>query len=230
MAKQPSKGVVAYRELRKRIVSGVLPPGSRLQQYDLADELEMSITPLREAIRQLASEGWIHMETHRDARVAETSDDEARELLEVRYALEPLAAELAAMRRTDADLIEIRSTAKALLPVTLDTSEEAFHAHRAFHTSIFKAAHNTVLLGSLEDVWDKSDRYRRLSTNYPADDGARAVDFAQHHRLAKLIEEGDGPAAAELSREHIRNSLSAIRTGALSGSLDNNGAFKFGAH
>ncbi|MDU0478696.1 GntR family transcriptional regulator [Staphylococcus chromogenes] len=215
MAKAPSKGVIAYHELRKRIISGQLPPGSRLQQYELADELKMSITPLREAIRQLASEGWIRMETHRDATVADTNDAEARELLEVRYALEPLAAELAALRRTEEDLLEIRATAKALLPVSLESGEEAITAHRAFHTAIFTSAHNDVLTKTLEDIWDKSDRYRRLSLTYPADDGGRAVDFAQHHRLAKLIEEGDGPQAAELSREHIRNSLSAMRTGAL---------------
>ncbi|WP_222844541.1 GntR family transcriptional regulator [Saccharomonospora sp. CUA-673] len=99
-----SKGALAYRELRRRIISGELEPGSRLSQYELAEELGMSITPLREGIRQLASEEWLHMDTYRDVRVAPVNAEEARELLEVRLLLEPTATELAAQRRTDAEI------------------------------------------------------------------------------------------------------------------------------
>ncbi|PTG91845.1 GntR family transcriptional regulator, partial [Staphylococcus capitis] len=58
-----SKGAIAYTELRRRTLSGDLAPGSRLSQYDLAEEMGMSITPLREAVRQLASEEWVEVDT-----------------------------------------------------------------------------------------------------------------------------------------------------------------------
>src|SRR6476619_4906372 len=99
-----SKSDVAYHELRRMILSGELPAGSRLAQYVLAEKLQMSITPLREAIRRLSSEDLIELDNHKDARVATISAPEARQLFEVRLALDPAAVELAAQRRTDDDI------------------------------------------------------------------------------------------------------------------------------
>ena len=82
-----SKSDVAYHELRRMILSGELAAGSRLAQYVLAEQLGMSITPLREAIRRLNSEGLIELDNHKDARVSTISAPEARELFEVRLAL-----------------------------------------------------------------------------------------------------------------------------------------------
>ena len=79
-----SKSDVAYAELRRLILLGALPAGSRLPQYELAATLNMSITPIREAIRRLSSEGLIDLDTHKDARVASISAEEARQLFEVR--------------------------------------------------------------------------------------------------------------------------------------------------
>src|SRR5215212_4286854 len=78
-----SKSDVAYAELRRWILSGDLAPGSRLAQYELATSLNMSITPLREAIRKLSSENLVDLDTHRDARVASIRSAEARQLFEV---------------------------------------------------------------------------------------------------------------------------------------------------
>ena len=99
-----SKSDVAYAELRRLILSGGLPAGSRLSQYELAEQMRMSITPLREAIRRLSGEGLIELDNHRDARVSSIGADEARQLFEVRLALEPAAVALAAERRTDDDI------------------------------------------------------------------------------------------------------------------------------
>ena len=88
-----SKSDVAYHELRRMILGGELPAGSRLAQYVLAEQLRMSITPLREAIRRLSSEGLIELDNHKDARVSTISAPEARELFEVRLALDPAAVE-----------------------------------------------------------------------------------------------------------------------------------------
>ncbi|WP_368680921.1 GntR family transcriptional regulator [Rhodococcus opacus] len=157
-----SKGDVAYGELRRLILSGELAPGSRLAQYELADSLKMSITPLREAIRRLSSEGLVEMDSHRDVRVAQMSAQEARQLFEVRLSLDPTAAELAAARRTDQDILFMRSALSRLVPVTRQWGEEGLQAHREFHRALYVASHNDVLIRLLDDVWDKSDRYRRV--------------------------------------------------------------------
>ena len=113
-----SKSDVAYAELRRLILSGGLPAGSRLSQYELAEQMRMSITPLREAIRRLSGEGLIELDNHKDARVSSIGADEARQLFEVRLALEPAAVALAAERRTDDDIAIMRATLADLVPVT----------------------------------------------------------------------------------------------------------------
>lgn len=219
-----SKGALAYRELRRRIISGELAPGSRLSQYELADELQMSITPLREAIRQLASQEWLQMDTYRDVRVAPVDAHEARELVEVRLLLEPTATELAAQRRTDAEISAMKAAAEALLPVTRSWGEEAIQAHRAFHKAIYCASHNHVLIRTLDDLWDKADRYRYVGLQLPAGDGPRGVDLQQHHEILDLVIAGEGQAAAELVRTHIHNSLGAAVTETLAHPRTTDGA------
>ena len=87
-----SKSDVAYAEVRRLILTGELPAGSRLAQYDLAEKLGMSITPLREAFRRLSGEGLVDLDTHRNARVAAMDATEARHLHEVRLSLDPTAS------------------------------------------------------------------------------------------------------------------------------------------
>lgn len=210
-----SKGSLAYSELRQMILTGALAPGSRISQYELAENMQMSITPLREAIRRLSSEGLIIMDTHRDSKVADMSATEARELLEVRLSLEPSATELAAYRRTDADIAIIRAAAEKLLPVTRGWGEDAIIAHRDFHRAVYTASHNATLIKLLDDLWDKSDRYRRIGLELPSGDEPRTIDLNQHHQILELVTAGDGPGAAELARTHIANSLTASVTGAL---------------
>ncbi|KFG71305.1 GntR family transcriptional regulator [Streptomyces mutabilis] len=210
-----SKSDYAYAELRGQILSGTLPAGTRLAQYDLAESLNMSITPLREAIRRLSSEGLVTVETHRDVRVSTMSSDEARQLFEVRLSLDPTAAELAARRRTDQDIDVMRSAVARLLPVTRQWGEEALTAHRAFHQALYRASHNDVLIRLLDDLWDKSDRYRRLGLELPPGDEPRTRDLQEHHQLVDLIEDGRAAEAAQLMRNHITHSLTATAISAL---------------
>ncbi|MCI2416629.1 GntR family transcriptional regulator [Saccharopolyspora sp. K220] len=204
-----SKSDVAYVELRKLILTGVLLPGSRLAQHELAGSLDMSITPLREAIRRLSSEGLVDLDAHRDARVARMSATEARQLFEVRLSLDPSAAELAATRRTDEDVAAMRTAVKRLLPVTRTWGEEALTAHREFHRALYLASHNDVLIRLLDDLWDKSDRYRRVGLELPPGDEPRTRDLEEHHQILELVLAGDGPGAAQLMRDHITRSLTA---------------------
>lgn len=204
-----SKGDVAYNELRDLILTGELPAGSKVAQYELADRLGMSITPIREAVRRLLSEGLVEMTAHRDARVAPVNSDEARNLLEVRLALDPAAAHLAAQRRTDNDLAAITAAAAELLPVTQQWGEDALTAHRRFHRAIYTASHNPTMIHLLDDLWDKSDRYRRLGLALPPGAEPRTVDHREHHQMVEMIAAGKGPELERLTRRHIERSLTA---------------------
>lgn len=177
----------------------------------------MSITPLREAIRRLSGEGLIELDNHRDARVSSIGADEARQLFEVRLALEPAAVALAAERRTDDDITVMRTALADLVPVTREWGEGGLCAHSTFHRTLYVAAHNGVMIKTLDDLWAKSDRYRRLGLLLPAGDEPRMIDFNQHHQMLELVVDRDAAAAHALARLHIQNSLTASAIEALEG-------------
>lgn len=214
-----SKADVAYAELRRLILNGGLPAGSRLAQYELAEQWRMSITPLREAIRRLCGEGLIEIDNHKDARVSTIGADEARQLFEVRVALEPAAVALAAERRTDEDIAAMKDALTHLVPVTRQWGEEGLCAHSAFHRTLYVASHNDVMIKTLDDLWAKSDRYRRLGLMLPAGDEPRIIDFNQHHQMLKLVVDQDVAAAHALAKLHIENSLTASAIDALEDQL-----------
>lgn len=86
---------------------------------------------------------------------------------------------------------------------------------RAFHQALYRASHNDVLTGLLDDLWDKSDRYRRLGLDLPPGDEPRTRDLQEHHQLVDLIEDGRAAEATQLMRDHIAHSLTATAISAL---------------
>lgn len=204
-----SKADVAYAEIRQQILDGTLEAGSKLLQYELADSLGISITPLREAIRRLSGEGWILLDSHRNARVAEMDFHEARQVFEARRAMEPAAIALAAAHRTDDDIARMMAALENLRPVNREWGETALAAHREVHEALYRAAHNDVMARILNDLWDKSDRYRRVGLQLPPGAKPRTRDFKEHRELVELVIAGDADAASALMSSHIDNSLTA---------------------
>ena len=113
------------------ILSGGLPAGSRLAQYELAEQMRMSITPLREAIRRLSSEGLIELDNHKDARVSIDRRRRSPPAVRGPAGPGPAAVELAAERRTDDDIALMRTTLADLVPVTREWGEDGLCAHSA---------------------------------------------------------------------------------------------------
>jgi DNA-binding GntR family transcriptional regulator len=195
--------------LRERILSGEFAPGQVLNQATLARTIGISTTPLREALRRLKSEGLVELDAHRDARVTELTPEEARDLLEVRRSLDPLAASLAAERRTKADIKEIRETAKGVEPLRRDFGVNDLIAHRRFHAAIYRASHNDLLIATLDGLWDKADRYRRFGLAVERSQQERDEKAAEHAQLAECVIAGDAEGAAAVMHQHIATSLGA---------------------
>ena len=216
-----TKSDAAYAEVRRRILAGELAPGSVLDQYLLSDQMGMSITPLREALRRLRGEGLIDIDVHKNTRVTPLNGTEARELFEIRMALDPAAAELAAERRTDSDIKILRNAAKHLVPVTRTWGEKGLLAHSAFHRAIYVASHNDNMITMLDGLWDKSDRYRRLGLMLPSGADNRERDFIEHRKMLEMIIDKDAQGVADLMRQHIRLSLTVAAIDALDEQLGN---------
>lgn len=204
-----TKSDFAYTMMREKILSGEFAPGQVLNQATLARTIGISTTPLREALRRLKSEGLVELGAHRDAKVTDLTPEEARDLLEVRRSLDPLAAALAAERRTKADIAEIREAAASVEPLMRDFGVDHLIAHRRFHRAVYRASHNDLLIATLDGLWDKADRYRRVGLAVERSQEERDQKSLEHARLVECVVAGDADGAAEIMHQHIATSLGA---------------------
>lgn len=204
-----TKSDFAYTRVRELILSGQLEPGAVINQATLAREIGISTTPLREALRRLKQQGLVELDAHRDARVTPLDAEEARDLLEVRRSLDPLAASLAAERRSKQDVAEMRASLEGLDALPSNPTVEQLVAHRRFHAAIYHASHNALLIETLDGLWDTADRYRRHGLQVERSAEERAMKAREHTLLFEAIVEGDADTAAEVMRAHIQTSLGA---------------------
>jgi DNA-binding GntR family transcriptional regulator len=153
----------ALEQLREAIILGELTPGTPLRLEDLARQLGMSISPIREAVRQLEALGLAEHVPHHGAKVMPLDVEELRELFSVRLALESMAVRRAAELFRESDAQAARKH--------LDTYDEArrrgdvraaVRAHGAFHFALYEAARSVWLLRLIRPAWDSCERYRHV--------------------------------------------------------------------
>jgi DNA-binding GntR family transcriptional regulator len=204
-----TKSDFAYMRVRELILSGELEPGAVINQAVLARQIGISTTPLREALKRLKQQKLVELDAHRDARVTPLDAEEARDLLEMRRSLDPLAASLAADRRTKLDIAEMRSSLEGLDALPSNPTVQQLVAHRRFHAAIYRASHNALLVETLDGLWDTADRYRRHGLQVERSPEERALKAREHTLLFEAIVEGDGDTAADVMRTHVETSLGA---------------------
>jgi DNA-binding GntR family transcriptional regulator len=212
-----TKSDLAYTRVRALILAGDLAPGAVLPQAALAQQIGISTTPLREALRRLKQEGLVELDAHRDARVRPLDATEARDLLELRRSLDPLAASLAAQRRTDADLADIRTALDGLDALSRSPSLSQLESHHRFHAAIHRASHNALLVDILDGLWVKTDRYRRHGLEAGRSDEERDARATEHRLLFEAVRDGDADTAADLMQKHVETSLGARSADRLAG-------------
>jgi DNA-binding GntR family transcriptional regulator len=204
-----TKGELAEQRVRQLIMSGELAPDSVINQVDLAADLGVSTTPLREALNHLRAEGLVYTDSRRDTRVAPLSSDEAVHIYELRMTLDPLAAGLAALRWEDKDAKQLRSLARQLQAALEMSDDDIIEVHREFHRALYIASHNDILVGLLDVVWARSDRYRRFGTaRIPVRSVAERQ--AEHARLLDAVLSRDEERAQAEMRLHVESSLASL--------------------
>jgi len=195
---------LAYDEIRSLIVSGALPPGSRLGQADFAGRLGISRGSVREALRRLAGDGLVEFEVNRGFFVADSGLDDVRDRLEARLELEPAVARLAAERRSEMDLETMLETIEAELAAR--TSDAAHDASRAFHIAVATATGNQAFVKLLDSLWI-ADIGRRLLAQRRRSAEWQGSDVEEHRAIVEAIESGDGDRAAALMRVHVESAF-----------------------
>ena len=141
-----------YEAIRERITSGSLPRGGRIHQEDLAEELGVSRTPVREALRRLAAEGLVEMRTNRGARVADVDRREMNAAYQARLVIEPGAARLAAEERLPGPLQRMQDALAAQRRALPDVAK-SFEANREFHLALVQASGNEYLMQFVQRLW-----------------------------------------------------------------------------
>jgi len=193
-----------YRALRHGIVHGDLAPGERLRSDALATELNVSRTPVREALRKLEAEGLV---AHAGSRlvVRAFTEQDLTELFYVREALEGMAARLAAENATPAEIVTIRELLEDMDAVRQRKDVGVFRRLTAeFHQLVCRASHNDRLLQLSQSLLDHVRQFR-TSTLYR--EGRLAEALNEHRKLLAAIEARDGESAERLAREHRRRTL-----------------------
>jgi DNA-binding GntR family transcriptional regulator len=192
---------VVFNTLRNAIVHGEFEPGERLMEVTLAKRLGVSRTPVREAIRMLELEGLVVMIPRKGAEVARITEKDLRDALEIRMALEELAAKLACVR-IDAEGKEKLKTAcisfreaisSKLVPSIVDADEH-------FHNVIFEITGNARLVTLSQSLREQVYRYR---VEYVKDFSYHDKLVTEHDNLTNAILLGNTELACEITRKHI---------------------------
>jgi DNA-binding GntR family transcriptional regulator len=193
-----------YQALRQGIVHGKLAPGERLRSDALANELRVSRTPVREALRKLEAEGLVE---HSGARliVHALSEQELTELFYVREALEGMAARLAAENATTSEITEIRELLDDMETVRQRGDLGALRDLTGdFHRLVCRVSHNNRLLQALTTLLDS---VRKIHTSTLFGEGRAAQALQEHRDLLAAIAARDGDRAETLARAHRRKTL-----------------------
>ncbi len=199
---------VVFNTLRKAILKGELKPGERLMEIALADKLGVSRTPIREAMRKLELEGLVVMVPRKGAQVANITEKDLNDVLEVRIALENMAIEKACARMTKEDIEELESAAKDFQKIIASGSlVEMAEADEEFHEKIYRASGNARLMQVLSNLREQIYRYR---IEYLKDEDTRQQLVQEHAMMTRAIRERDVKKAQELSFEHLENQRKAI--------------------
>lgn len=197
---------LAFETVRRAILRGQLAPGTRLTQGDLAASLSLSTTPVREALRRLASEGLVRIDTHRGAIVRGVDKDELREIYEIRLLLEPLAIRKAVLRITDEEL----DRAERLWMSMNDRSDlrNWVEANRAFHAVFAEASGSQTLIRVTGTLRDSAANYIHWLSVADADLPVRANE--EHRRLLDACRARDAEAAAQVEEAHLTSTFEAM--------------------
>jgi DNA-binding GntR family transcriptional regulator len=214
---------LVFDALRNAILDGVIKPGERLLENQLAEELGVSRTPVREAIRKLELEGFAVILPRKGAYVSEISFKDVREVYEIRAALEALASGLAAERVMDNEVEEME---RRLIAESANLENEdnslTVEADVDLHELIYKATRNEKLISLISNLKEQVYRLRSTSITLP---GRKKRSLDEHKRIVEAIAEHNIKLAQRLAHEHIEHAEQAMLK-VMGNNADNNGKGK----
>lgn len=194
--------------LQNLIIEGVLAPGVKLNEREVCERLGISRTPLREAMKVLASEGLIEIAPNRGAFVSKMNDTEIWETFEMMSGLEALSGELAAERISPAEIAEIKELHQAMLVCRTQNDLPGYYSrNQTIHNKINAAARNSVLRQLYLSI-NRRLQALRFKSNFHEAKWDRAIQ--EHDEMIKSLEARDGKRLAAILRQHLLDKRDSV--------------------
>lgn len=199
---------IVYDELKMQILTGQIEPGTRMMEVEMANEMGVSRTPVREAIRKLEKEGLVTIEPRRGAYAPEVSVRDMIEILEVREEIEGLATELAAERMDDDTKARLYRTADKYGEAVKDNDTgEMIKLDTEFHHIIVEGSSNKILMNVVEQLQELVLRFRYIYY----DDFRRAEKMPREHKaIIEGIKSGNAKSARKAAEDHVEQLKSVV--------------------
>ena len=198
----------AYERLWDKITTLELAPGTLLNEQELAKDLELGATPVREALKLLAHDNLVVITPRHGLYVADVNMPDLEQISELRLALETLAAQLAAHRATPDDIAVLEALREEQMAADVEDSRRLFAMDHKFHQAIAQAAHNKYLTQTLDHFFGLSQRLWYLVLPYleflPSSVG-------KHLELVEAIKSGDAERAEQIMRSHVEDFYEQVR-------------------
>jgi DNA-binding GntR family transcriptional regulator len=192
---------IVFETIRGAIITGELKPGQRLMEVQLAEEMGVSRTPVRESIRKLELEGLVKMVPRKGAYVTPMSVNDLKEMMEIRRALEGLAAELATKNATKEQIDALYLANQLFGEAALNNNEEGIIKHDIeIHDIIYEASQNEKLLQLINGLREQMQRFRAEYVHHIKD---KKPLINQHMVIIKGIESGEMKKANQAASDHI---------------------------
>ncbi|GAA5175619.1 GntR family transcriptional regulator [Modicisalibacter zincidurans] len=200
----PTAVAQVYEAIKRRILDGSYRPHEYVRETGVAKELEVSRTPVREALRELVTEGWLEAIPHHGARVTAWTEQDAQEVFEIRLLLEPLAIHRAARHIQAAQLKQLQQLAKRMELLAEQAGDSARNdiaaLNHEFHRELIRAS-GSQRLATVLDMVVRTSVTRRNLQNYRHDHVLRSM---RHHReMLVAIEAGNAQWAENVMRAHL---------------------------
>ena len=197
-----------YRALKTEIIKGSLKPGTKLSEGKIAEQMGVSRTPVREALKELAAEGFVKMNPNQAVVVSNASVEDVQEVLQIRGVLEGLAARLATKMISEEEIKELEKYQKQMEYYTKKDDVLAFSEMDAeFHELILNICGNNKLIQIRKNISDQAHRYRIRSLSIP---GRLKYSLKEHQEIVEALKRKDAEQADRLSQKHIENVLANI--------------------
>jgi DNA-binding GntR family transcriptional regulator len=198
----------AYELIREKITTLELSPGAAIDEQRLAEELDMGLVPVREALKLLAHDDLVIITPRHGLYVADIDVPDLERISEMRLSLESLCARLAAQRATPDDLVVLEALSQEQSTIPTEDSHRLFDFDHRFHQAIARAAHNKYLARTLDHLFGLSQRLWYLALPH--------IEFLpgaieKHLELVEAINAGDADLAEQIMSSHVRDFYDKVR-------------------